>query len=527
MDKVNASFIASSKAKESLPGHLNGDPKSFKGVSNKDKTVPMAPSKDPNNCSWEWFKTLHTLCDRCERIGVCLSLSSRLPPTAVLLRWLSEPIKCAIIPTSVFFYNPSGFPVLPRSHQDFVRKLIKLDCQFLIEGPNLSRHPERSYVLYLQHIANSLGKPNHVEKWYMGFQDKLQYPLQPLRDNLESLTYEQFEKDPAKYLLYEDAIRAAMVDKTKGNKALEMTVMVVGAGRGPLVHAALNASRETGVPVRVFAVEKNPGCVLRLVHIGDFDSQWRKTVVVVGQDMRGWNAPVKADILVSELLGSFGDNELSPECLDGCNSYLKPDAISIPSSYTSFVAPVQSAKLHSNVRSYREEGQAFDAGYETPYVANLHNCHRLTETKPLFTFRHPNWAATKYASSSSATPSSSTSPTASSPSPPSDTNQRFGSLTFKIPADATLHGFGGYFHATLYGKYYMSILPDDHTDGMFSWFPFYFPIRDPMQLKAGDDLTVCFWRRVNSMKVWYEWAVFEPKPSFIHNAMGKVSSIGL
>ena len=84
------------------------------------------------------------------------------------------------------------------------------------------------------------------------------------------------------------------------------TVMVVGAGRGPLVHAALNASRETGVPVRVFAVEKNPGCVLRLVHIGDFDSQWRKTVVVVGQDMRGWNAPVKADILVSELLGSFG-----------------------------------------------------------------------------------------------------------------------------------------------------------------------------------------------------------------------------
>ena len=56
----------------------------------------------------------------------------------------------------------------------------------------------------------------------MGFQDKLQYPLQPLRDNLESLTYEQFEKDPAKYLLYEDAIRAAMVDKTKGNKALEM-----------------------------------------------------------------------------------------------------------------------------------------------------------------------------------------------------------------------------------------------------------------------------------------------------------------
>ena len=35
---------------------------------------------------------------------------------------------------------------------------------------------------------------------------------------------------------------------------------------------------------------------------------------------------------VSELLGSFGDNELSPECLDGAQRFLKEDGISIPSS---------------------------------------------------------------------------------------------------------------------------------------------------------------------------------------------------
>lgn len=34
---------------------------------------------------------------------------------------------------------------------------------------------------------------------------------------------------------------------------------------------------------------------------------------------------MQADILVSELLGSFGDNELSPECLDGAQRFLKPD----------------------------------------------------------------------------------------------------------------------------------------------------------------------------------------------------------
>lgn len=39
--------------------------------------------------------------------------------------------------------------------------------------------------------------------------------------------------------------------------------------------------------------------------------------------MRVIQVPEQADILVSELLGSFGDNELSPECLDGAMRFLK------------------------------------------------------------------------------------------------------------------------------------------------------------------------------------------------------------
>ena len=39
--------------------------------------------------------------------------------------------------------------------------------------------------------------------------------------------------------------------------------------------------------------------------------------------MRTIKLPEKIDILVSELLGSFGDNELSPECLDGAERVLK------------------------------------------------------------------------------------------------------------------------------------------------------------------------------------------------------------
>lgn len=71
---------------------------------------------------------------------------------------------------------------------------------------------------------------------------------------------------------------------------------------------------------------------------------WHDLVTIVFSDMRKWKAPekvrmwqptskhhadgdlltfFKCDILVSELLGSFGDNELSPECLDGAQKFLK------------------------------------------------------------------------------------------------------------------------------------------------------------------------------------------------------------
>lgn len=56
---------------------------------------------------------------------------------------------------------------------------------------------------------------------------------------------------------------------------------------------------------------------------------------------------------MSELLGSFSDNELSPECLDGAQRLLKPGGISIPASYTSFLAPITSCKMQEAVRTYK------------------------------------------------------------------------------------------------------------------------------------------------------------------------------
>jgi type II protein arginine methyltransferase len=46
--------------------------------------------------------------------------------------------------------------------------------------------------------------------------------------------------------------------------ARQVVVIVVGAGRGPLVRATLNAAQATGRRVRVWAVEKNVNAVVHL-----------------------------------------------------------------------------------------------------------------------------------------------------------------------------------------------------------------------------------------------------------------------
>lgn len=63
-----------------------------------------------------------------------------------------------------------------------------------------------------------------VERFARGYEDYLQCPLQPLMDNLESQTYEIFEKDPVKYTQYQTAIHQAILKimSTEEDKSRKM-----------------------------------------------------------------------------------------------------------------------------------------------------------------------------------------------------------------------------------------------------------------------------------------------------------------
>ncbi|CAK9051866.1 unnamed protein product [Durusdinium trenchii] len=246
---------------------------------------------------WNSWNALRLLCDQNPRLQVCLELTEDLPETdRELHRWLAEPVRSVIIPTDAFLTNKQGFPVLSKRHKAFLLQLFRNKVQVILQGlPEGAKETEtEKYLHYVARLFQSRPAPTAQEQFETPYHDWLQAPLQPLQDNLESQTYETFEKDPVKC-------------RTHGTRTRQ--AMVVGAGRGPLVVAV------GGAQVKIWAVEKNPNAVVTLRHRCAVE-EWTN-VEVIGEDMRFWDAPRKADLIVSELLGSFGDNELSPECLDG------------------------------------------------------------------------------------------------------------------------------------------------------------------------------------------------------------------
>ncbi|CAF97718.1 unnamed protein product, partial [Tetraodon nigroviridis] len=430
--------------------------------------------------TWSWWHSFRALCDYNKRVCLALEIGPDVPSDTVIDKWLGEPIKAAVLPTSIFLTNKKGFPVLSKAHQRIIFSLFKLETQFIFTGT--SRHSEkdfRSYLQYLEYLNQNRPAPNAYELFAKGYEDYLQSPLQPLMDNLESQTYEVFEKDPIKYSQYQQAVRKCLLDRVpeEQKETNVQVLMVLGAGRGPLVSASLRAAREAGRKLKVYAVEKNPNAVITLEN-WRFE-EWGDQVTVVSCDMREWAAPEKADIIVSELLGSFGDNELSPECLDGAQHFLKDDGVSIPSSYTSYLAPLSSSKLYNEVRGCRERDKDPECHFETPYVVRLHNFHQLAEPKACFTFTHPS------------ADMGTTTDTSASDSPSAVTRCFTALLATSRP------------RCTKTSR------------------------SQPISVSKGDDVTVRFWRCNNGKKVWYEWAVTEPTCSAIHNPAGRSYTIGL
>jgi len=482
-------------------------------------------------------------------------------------------------------------------------KRLGRTCRILVEGR--SEHGDGGHVHYLQYLRHLRSKKDVCQvldteesKMELNYLDHLQSALQPLGDNLEYSTYETFERDPVKYERYRRAVELALIDKKRSGELRKdsdsithVLILVVGAGRGPLVQASLdavaNVNRETDdnsfITPKIIAVEKNPSAVLYLHSLKAKDIDWATSVDIAECDMRyADDHPLlsgvisgrdenKADIVVSELLGSFGDNELSPECLDGVQrcGLLKTTSISIPQKYTSYISPVTSMRLHSEAQAqaYTPSNALEGPGgkpcgllhaMETPYVVRSHAAAQTHQEASCWEFSHPlkdvdndglcTAEVAKHVNNERCATvlfEPDTKKGAGYGGGYGQFNRSVDALASMCPGkikDTTIHGFLGTFHCVLYEAQnetsIISIAPNSFSVGMFSWFPLYFPLKEPLLVPVDASIRCSVWRKSdsngrNGSRVWYEWCVeilsgdSVLNVSSLHNPNGRSSHVRL
>ncbi|CAE6507758.1 unnamed protein product [Rhizoctonia solani] len=464
--------------------------------------------EDELSATWQMWNTIRMICGPTQRVSVALDLTPALPALpGVLARWSAEHVQHLILPATTFIPNAKGYPVLPKLMQGFLRDLFKNRPNVILSKTQANIHKlggELAYAQYVRHlektspfnVARDAPGGLTVESFGRGYEDFLQAPLQPLMDNLASMTYEVFEKDPVKYRQYEQAVYRALLDQPPNSTTI---ICVAGAGRGPIVSNCIRAVERSGRDARIYAIEKNSSAFVTLQ--GRKAREWPDFVHIKFGDMRAVQLPEPVDILVSELLGSFGDNELSPECLDGAMRLLKPEGISIPASYTAYLAPISASRLYNDPSGILRDTK----GVETPYVVMLHAINTLSgdsedkhprcgpKIQDCWTFEHPR----KIVLDPQGLPITNTH------------NNAACHLTFHIPYAGLMHGLAGYFEAVLYQDVGITTHPERMekvSPNMLSWFPIFFPFKEPLYLPSNSELDVYVWRLSDAQKVWNKTA---------------------
>lgn len=279
-------------------------------------------------------------------------------------------------------------------------------------------------------------------------------PLHPLTDNLDLQVYQAFHLDSNKYQRYDNAIELAIQD-LKQKYTRPLNILIIGPGMGDLIDMVLKY-----YPFAT-AIEKNPKVSDHLM--ANNKTKWDNKVRLIFDDVRNISDCIsnKYDLVISEMLGSFGCNELFPEILQNIEA-----EIMIPSSVTACLAPINCPLITPDVKQ--------------PFLNNLTNYYQLCEVQELW-----EW---DYQSSNL------------------NLNNRTSSLIMTTEVSGTINALMGVFYANLYGNYTITN-EKIYNEQLYckSWFPMVFPITE-INVSEGQEVTIEF-SRVSNLKVSYVWSV--------------------
>jgi protein arginine N-methyltransferase 1 len=326
-------------------------------------------------------------------------------------------------------------------------------------------------------------------KFEIGLADR-NYKLEeiwfPLSENILA-----WEEDFHRLLLHDslrmDAYKNAIQEVVKPG----MVVLDLGTGTGVMGLFALQAGAK-----HLYAIDVNSAMIENASHT--FDTNWFSGRYSVFNALSyEVNLPEKVDVIISEILGSLGDNEdFVPILADARQRFLKNDGKMLPSYVCSLLVPISSVKAHHQVKS--KECKTLNSGYDlgtllqqlginNPFdiyyeVIIPSKCH-ISQLQIAQEFKFDGNDLATYEAQ----------------------------LTFPVEVDGLFTGFKCEFVAHLSDSVVLDTSGDDIASNVTCWKHGYLPIESPVEVKRGDEICLVYSRsylrdRNSPFRQCYQWS---------------------
>jgi 2-polyprenyl-3-methyl-5-hydroxy-6-metoxy-1,4-benzoquinol methylase len=278
--------------------------------------------------------------------------------------------------------------------------------------------------------------------------------------------------DQIRMVAYKNAIQEAVKPG--------MVVLDLGTGTGILGLWALQAGAK-----HLYAIDVNAAVIPEAIATferGGFSGKYQ-IFHGLSYDI---NLPSQVDLIISEIIGNLGDNEdFIPILSDARKRFLKQDGRMLPRSVRSQLVPVSAVMAHRQVAA--QKCRALNTNYSLPELMQ-----RLAVKSAFNLYYDAIIPRRCYLSDQ-----------------PVYTTE----LAYVVTVDGVLTGFKGSFIAELSDSVVLDISGDDIAARTTSdsWKHCYLPLRDPLNVKQGDEIRLRFARsypslRDSAFRQCYRWS---------------------
>ncbi len=252
-----------------------------------------------------------------------------------------------------------------------------------------------------------------------------------------------------------ESYRKAVFETVKKGDA----VLDLGSGPGILSFFAIQAGAR-----KVYAVEKMAESINLARQIA-IKNGFDRSVVFIHGNSKDIDLPEKADVIVSETLGSFALEENTLEfIIDAKRRFLKEGGKMIPQGVQLWLAPVSSPVVYKKMKFWQDV-----------YNMDFSPAAEETAKKLLIEDIEPSFLLSKPKSFKEIDLMTAGSPTIE------------GDIAFDFDKSGLLHGIGGWFKASLTPSISFVTSPDAPKT---HWRQAFFPFREPIPVTSRDSIKI-------------------------------------